>query len=446
MQSQPSNESTVVGKKGSNKQANKESKKNTDVEEDTDVKEDADIEEDIDVEKEKKKEEEEKKDQQEEPNLLNDFPCLSSFLKFSNSAQFTAREYWKPAMSEKPVPTGDETTIPDVENVFKKDDPEPNRDGSAEAKDDNSPNIPAFTLALGVDRDTSHAKININDPELNTLMQILLAHYPGYGPDIPKISFTMPFEPIVQSWDSLMAVVSEGKEQRSALLDLKERLESMKTLEPGMPKALREFANDEQAQNRARRKLRLLLELTLQVIKATPSEPNLSELLLGSGLSSPKNLDTIVFEQLWTLFTPGDVVISKSFLGEAQAFIVNESLESSIESPSRWNRTRYWSLTCWAYDWTGTTFRRVPVELRVNDFRGARKIESLAVFPLKYLPSEKWQELIERGKRFRELCIKPKGSHLHEYSGDAILRGTGVGQVNLVRNHHEKWIQEHHLP
>jgi hypothetical protein len=201
-----------------------------------------------------------------------------------------------------------------------------------------------------------------------------------------------------------------------------------------MPKPLREFANDEQAQNHGRSRLRLLLDLTLEVIKATSSEPNLSELLLEP---RPTNLDTIVFEQLWTLFTPGDIVISESFLGEAQAFIVNESLESPIESPSRGNRTRYWSLTCWAYDWTGTTFKRVPVELRVNDFRGARKIESLAVYPRRYLPPDKWQGLIERGKRFRELCIKNKGSHLHEYSGEAILRGTGVGRVNLVRNHHE---------
>jgi hypothetical protein len=215
-QSQSPNESTVVGQKKSKKQANKESKKNTDVEEDTD----SEKEKKKEKKREKKKEED---DQRQKEKLLKGFPCLKSFLKFSGSARITVREYWKTNMAEKPVPTSDEVTITDVENASKKDDPEPNRNGSAEAKDDNSSTTTPITLALGVDRDTrfiSHAKITINEPELNKLMQILLAHYPGYGPDIPNASFTIPFEPIVQSWDSLLAILSESNEQNSALLEL----------------------------------------------------------------------------------------------------------------------------------------------------------------------------------------------------------------------------------
>jgi hypothetical protein len=37
--------------------------------------------------------------------------------------------------------------------------------------------------------------------------------------------------------------------------------------------------------------------------------------------------------------------------------------------------------------------------------------------------------LIERGKRFRGLCIKPSGSQMFDYDGDAISHGAGFQLV-----------------
>ena len=135
-------------------------------------------------------------------------------------------------------------------------------------------------------------------------------------------------------------------------------------------------------------------------------------------------------------------------MGQPQAFIVKESTDYITRR--RRNEGRSWSLECWAYDWNGATFSRVPVEFTFEDFKGTRSISSLACYPLQYHRENADDDvvrdnlgngkpiakvLIERGKRYRELCLKKQGRQIFEYDGLALSRGTGVRKlVNTNRN------------
>ena len=135
-------------------------------------------------------------------------------------------------------------------------------------------------------------------------------------------------------------------------------------------------------------------------------------------------------------------------MGQPQAFIVKESTD--YISRRRRNDGRAWSLECWAYDWNGTTFNRVPVEFTFEDFKGRRSINSLPCYPLKSHRENANDDsvsdnlgngksiaefLIKRGKRYRELCLKKQGRQILEYDGLALSRGTGVRKpVNTNRN------------
>lgn len=129
---------------------------------------------------------------------------------------------------------------------------------------------------------------------------------------------------------------------------------------------------------------------------------------------------------------------------QPQIFIVKESL-SYIEYERNDNRgdreqnkraQRYWHLDCWSYDWDGKKYSRVPITLKFDNFQGARKINTLPCYPLKYRddrddPDNKnlKEKLIERGKLFVSYCERKPGKQMLDYDGDAISHGSGFQKL-----------------
>ncbi|KAI9854268.1 MAG: hypothetical protein M1813_001308 [Trichoglossum hirsutum] len=115
---------------------------------------------------------------------------------------------------------------------------------------------------------------------------------------------------------------------------------------------------------------------------------------------------------------------------ELQAFIVADAQEQTNDEKD----SGYWGFTCLTYDFNGTSFNRVIAEFRIDEFKGTKVINSLLVYPLKYHidtdgkkdVGQVKKQLIERGKLFKNFCIKLRGEQMLEYAGNALVMGQGI--------------------
>lgn len=289
-----------------------------------------------------------------------------------------------------------------------------------------------FNLSINEDDFISKATARINDPQLQALLQIFFAHYPSFGPDLVGFSIGSPFEPFVQHWWDLKALLENDKDH-PAVKQFSERVEHFKKMhqEPiGWPPRLGQFLRAEDSFIKAKPHLEILMDLIYETIRGRSGEHGLFRILQEDPALGQEEVP-VSFDTLWTVFKPGDIVVSRPFLDQPQAFIVHESMESGIE---RDEKPVFWKLICWSYDWTGKTFRRFPVELRVEYFRGTRRLDLLSVFPLKFMDKEKIENLKKRGQHFYDICMRERGSRVFQYTGEAILRASGIGRVNLVKH------------
>lgn len=305
------------------------------------------------------------------------------------------------------------------------------KDAEKDTEQDKKPqyNKAPITLTLGLNEDDyiMKATVRVNDPELQALLQIFFAHYPGFGPDLEVFTIDCPFEPFVQSWQDLRALAKCETDGDSIVVAFKERLKRLDESLTGWPKRFTDFASREDGISRTKDNLNMLLDLMFETVKRRAGDQSLPRILDEE--TSLTSRETVNYEILWTVYKPGDIVISRPFLDEPQAFIVHESMESAKEKDGP---TPHWRLVCWSYDWNGKTFHRVPVELRIDFFKGIRHVRSLPVVPFKYVSDDEKRTMEERGRRFREICLRKKGLRTFEYSGEAILRASGIGMVTLV--------------
>jgi hypothetical protein len=108
----------------------------------------------------------------------------------------------------------------------------------------------------------------------------------------------------------------------------------------------------------------------------------------------------ISFSYLWTLFRPGDIVVRH--IDERVDCFEVISTENKVKDDEK-----YLQLTthCWDYD--GTRFGRLQVELIIHDFSGVRKILDMSIYPMHQLPPDKQvsleAEIIARGHKWRSL-------------------------------------------
>lgn len=135
------------------------------------------------------------------------------------------------------------------------------------------------------------------------------------------------------------------------------------------------------------------------------------------------NEGTIAHEALWTLFPPGTLIVGKPCHDETQILFV-EDCDTFVRDDDAFQ------MTCFIFDWDGTVFGRVPFEVSIDQWGGERRsVTSLPFYPLEYYEEDGLtrgesrqkleSHLIDRGRKFVEFCVAPKGKQMFNYSNGA---------------------------
>lgn len=236
-----------------------------------------------------------------------------------------------------------------------------------------------------------------------------------------------PFEPLLQSWDSLQGLVKDDLAAES-WQELRKKVEQTKR---GNPTTTVE-QNPEKTLSKAKEDLITLLEH----VRASQDVETYLSAMKTAGTNG-----TIQFDNLWTIFPPGELVYSAPFMGQDQVFVVKEcSSDYALESDSGHSKDerKVCNLHCWSYDWNGKAFTRVPVLFRFEEFTGAKLINTLHCHPLSYhFPGDDTEfemqtlqdKLIARGKVFHDYCVREPGEQMFQYDNDAISHGSGFQRL-----------------
>ncbi|KAI9793272.1 MAG: hypothetical protein M1816_000693 [Peltula sp. TS41687] len=135
----------------------------------------------------------------------------------------------------------------------------------------------------------------------------------------------------------------------------------------------------------------------------------------------------ITFDLLWALFKPNTIAYTTTYgnVDEPRAFKVEyASKESSFQ------RGEWYSIEGRYLEYDGKSFGMGTMEVDVDSFKGARKITSLATYPLIYHKDQiaLRQQLIERGRKFVSLA----GMNYRFHRGMAFFKKKrGVAKVNI---------------
>jgi hypothetical protein len=126
----------------------------------------------------------------------------------------------------------------------------------------------------------------------------------------------------------------------------------------------------------------------------------------------------IIYSDLWALYKPGDLVVSKDPIGNYElAQVTSVKWEEDIWT--RFQRNR-WFITTVQMDYSAGKFQKVSRRRRVEEFAGAMRIKELEFYPLSHYPSmtELKAAALQRGKDWKSLCeAAPK---IMSYQGRAL--------------------------
>lgn len=274
-----------------------------------------------------------------------------------------------------------------------------------------------------------YSVITIQDDGLQGLLLYALSHHLDFC-HATTVTFMNLCEPLIHNWSSL-SILAENDQSNAQIAILHESINSASSNSP-----LASLKGPVGNVDRATADLKLLLDQVRDI-------PGLEGYFLGARMMQ-ETAKTINFDYLWTIFPPGEIVISRPFMGQLQAFIVREST-GYISTRRGTTDNREWYLGCWTYDYNGSTFDRIPVEFTFEEFKGTKSITSLHCCPLKFHIGNSEEEgvvktsksgkgtmvevLITRGKEYRALCIKERGKQTFDYDGIALSRGTGVRKI-----------------
>lgn len=144
-------------------------------------------------------------------------------------------------------------------------------------------------------------------------------------------------------------------------------------------------------------------------------------------------------DDLYYLFRPGDLVISKSYLGEPQLFRVSDCNWINID------KIDVFKIVVWAFDWTGTELTKNYYSFQYKPEKKssekARKLDiiDLPCYPIRYYKNNEGasgdevlkalsDDLIARGQTFRNLCRESKNGKQYTYDGE-LLRSPRHGAL-----------------
>lgn len=151
----------------------------------------------------------------------------------------------------------------------------------------------------------------------------------------------------------------------------------------------------------------------------------LADFLDVSYASTTKRLDAlleggeITYDLLWTLFKPNTNVYT-TCTGSGKPRCVRYV---SGEEKTTSNGLEYFCLDCVYMDYDGKILGEATVQLAVQKFRGAKKVESLEAFPLAWHPhtDHMTEYLTACGRKFLSL----QGVHHRRYNGSAYYKKDG---------------------
>jgi hypothetical protein len=241
-----------------------------------------------------------------------------------------------------------------------------------------------------------------------TLLRNLLPHFPDHIFDDADPKFSSPFEVFIHNWDLLKTAVAKEVEEPLE----KQDLENLKAL--------------------------------MNIMSTNSGDTKLEAYFKTREANTAAG--KITYDNVWTLFPPGELVMSKPYLDQEQFFLVqgNYLLGWPITESKRRKVPPAWIVVCWAYDWDGSSFERKGFEFKIEKFSGARSINTLNLFPVSFYKDPKveggsWEaslkkKLMDRGRRFREICIAKRGSRMFEYDGIALSRGRGLSAQASMDN------------
>lgn len=272
--------------------------------------------------------------------------------------------------------------------------------------------------------------LKILDHSLGALVLSVLSHDPAckHLSFDSTIWFYSPYEPIVNGWSLFEDVVSQdpSKTINKKLRDIISKpVLSPVSFAPVNKSGLSRLG-DEKIFNTAVEDLKHVMD----VVQATPEIQS----FFKGGRDTVFSKQTVSWDLLWTIFPSGTEVIGESFMKQDQLFIV-EIPEASWRRES--DKKEFWVLWCWAYDYKGSKFDRVLVDLQIQKYKGEKPINTLEFYPLRYHPrAEKLrEELVERGKKFCDYSMpKEVEGRVFDYDGIALSRGEGFRKLSEIDN------------
>ncbi|KAK9780209.1 putative AAA family ATPase [Seiridium cardinale] len=245
------------------------------------------------------------------------------------------------------------------------------------------------------DDDPDYAELEITGPELSNILRKTIKSYTLHRLAEGSFRLIAPYRHIIHYWDAL------------------------------------EHETRQQCDSKEEKVARSDLGLLLSQLKEWSGDISLDDYLKIRG--DLVSTDNITFETLWTIFPPGTLVYSKSFLKQDQVFVVLDSWRTWPEAkpPNRRNDQRTWGLNCLTYDWNGSDFHRYSVTISIPEFEETKPIATLPVYPWKFVSNkaEMKERLLTRGNKFRKYCVSSAQSLMFKYNGPAVIDKKGFGFV-----------------
>ena len=129
----------------------------------------------------------------------------------------------------------------------------------------------------------------------------------------------------------------------------------------------------------------------------------------------------ITYDLLWALFKPSDPIYTNDSDSEQPRCLLFDFGEAQDRKGQK-----YFEIVCRSLHYDGKFFGEVQSFLKISEFRGARKINSCEVFPLKYHenPARIKASLVERGRKSISLMgvihCEFKGLAFYKVKGKAV--------------------------
>ncbi|KAK3323006.1 P-loop containing nucleoside triphosphate hydrolase protein [Apodospora peruviana] len=225
--------------------------------------------------------------------------------------------------------------------------------------------------------------LTFNSPDMRDLLSTALDKYPDLDMESAHWTFNTPFEPIVHRWEKLKALQAEAEAEAAA---------------------------DDSVSSRRR-------------TEAANGLVNFLAPLLAPSISSVAEIrktGKVEFSNIWQIFPPGELVVTKLDSIETVCRVVKSRLQEGSSG-------QQWSFKLEYIEWNGQMCGYQTTNLAINEFAAGihlRAITSLAMHPLSFSndPAALEKRMRSRGHKFERY----RGFRYLTYKGIKFTLGGGL--------------------